>query len=205
MPYVNWYLDAQMARIRREEEQRRAELWRAIRQANQDRRQGNSYRKILVALCGQEDDQALLCHVRALAAQMQARVALLWIVPVTDGQGMDLGLQLQAGSRGWRRKLQGEVYLAQWARRLEEEGIPVETALVVGTRSEADEIVAYAAEHSFDLIAMARDSSPWYKRLLGRCTALAVQLKATVPTLFVGKRTAPKANRTMELLGMSSL
>jgi hypothetical protein len=88
-----------------------------------------------------------------------------------------------------------------------------ETALVIGTRSEADEIVSYAAENHCDLIAMASDSRPWYKRWIGGSPASGVQRKATVPTLFIGdatrkvpvEHTAPEANTMMAVFGSASL
>ena len=97
--------------------------------------------------------------------------------------------------------------------RLRLEGLCAETALVIGTRSEADEIVAYAAEHGCDLIAMASDSRPWYRRLIGGSPDTAVLRKATVPTLFVGEgtrkapvaRVAPRANAMMAILGSAEL
>jgi nucleotide-binding universal stress UspA family protein len=57
--------------------------------------------------------------------------------------------------------------------------------LVIGSRSEADEIVSWAAENNCDLIAMASDSRPWYRRWISGSPANDVQRKATVPTLFI--------------------
>ena len=68
---------------------------------------------------------------------------------------------------------------------LRQAGMSIETALVIGTRSDGDEIVSYAAEGHFDLIAMAADSRPWYKRLLCGAQDDDVLRKAGVPTLFV--------------------
>jgi hypothetical protein len=85
--------------------------------------------------------------------------------------------------------------------------------VVVGTRSEADEMVAYAAENDCDLIAMASDSRPWYKRWLGGSPAGEVLREATVPTLFVGEstrrvpavRVAPVGHPVMAILGSAEL
>ena len=169
------------------------------------------YHKILIALEGKETDGAVLTHVKALTAQMKAEATLLRVITVADDGGGGLGrqFQLEIGSSGWRRKNQAEAYLPQLERRLQQEGLHVETALVIGTRSEADEIVAYAAEHSCDLIALASDSRPWYRRLISGSPANDVQRKATVPTLFISDgtrtapvaRTAPKANTMMAILG----
>jgi nucleotide-binding universal stress UspA family protein len=170
------------------------------------------YQKILIALGGKETDEAVVTHVKRLAAQMKAEVTLLWVITVADdddGTGLARQWQLEAGSSGWRRKNQAETCLFQLERRLRQGGLRVETALVIGSRSEADEIVSYAAQNNCDLIAMASDSRPWYARWISGSPAGGVQRKATVPTLFISDgtrtapvaRTAPKANAMMAILG----
>jgi nucleotide-binding universal stress UspA family protein len=173
------------------------------------------YRRILAALEGKETDEAVVTHARRLAAQMNAQVTLLRVITVADDGGGGLGrqFQLEVGSNGWRRKNQAEADLSRLERRLGLEGLCVETALVIGTRSEADEIVSYAAENSCDLIVMASDSRPWYRRWFGGSPATAVLRKATVPTLFVSDgtrrapvtRTAPEANTMMAIFGSADL
>jgi nucleotide-binding universal stress UspA family protein len=174
------------------------------------------YQRILIALEGKEIDEAVVTHVKRLAAQTNAEVTLLRVITVADdddGTGLARQWQLETGSSGWRRKNQAEAYLSQLERRLRREGLGVETALVIGTRSEADEIVSYAAENNCDLIAMASDSRPWYARWIGGSPAGGVQRKATVPTLFISDgtrtapaaRTAPKANTMMAVFGTPTL
>jgi nucleotide-binding universal stress UspA family protein len=173
------------------------------------------YRKILIALQGKETDEAVLAHVQTLAAQAKAEVTLLWVITVADDDGGGLGrqFQLEIGSNGWRRKNQADSYLPQLERRLRQAGVRVETALVIGTRSEAGEIVSYAAENGHDLIAMASDSRPWYRRWLGGSPANGVLRQATVPALFISdgartapaERTAPQANPVMAVFGSASL
>ena len=207
--------DAQIVEMRIKEERQQAEAARLLQQASDRQGSGRVYRRILVALQGREADEAVLDHVQALAAQMKAQVTLLQVIAIADDGDGGLGRQwqLEAGSSGWRRKKQAEAYLPQLERRFEQAGLGVETALVIGARSEADEIVGYAAENGCDLIAMASDPQPWFVRWLGRSQASAVRRKATVPTLFVGngrrkvpvKRAAPKANKWMALLGEPNL
>jgi nucleotide-binding universal stress UspA family protein len=170
------------------------------------------YRRILIALEGKETDEAVVTHVQRLAAQMNAEVTLLRVITVADdddGTGLARQWQLEVGSSGWRRKNQAETCLSRLERRLRLEGLLVETALVIGSRSEADEIVSYAAENGCDLIAMASDSQPWYRRWISGSPANDVQRKATVPALFISDgtrtapvaRTAPKANTMMAIFG----
>jgi nucleotide-binding universal stress UspA family protein len=173
------------------------------------------YQKILAALEGKETDEAVVAHARRLAAQMNAQVTLLRVVAVADDGGGGLGrqFQLEIGSSGWRRKNQAEADLSRLERRLGLEGLCVETALVIGTRFEADEIVSYAAENNCDLIAMANDSRPWYRRWIGGSPATGVYRKATVPTLFVSDGTrkapvthaAPDTNTMMAIFGSADL
>ncbi len=173
------------------------------------------YRRVLIALEGNERDQAVLNHVRRLAGQNQARVTLLRIVGVADDGAGGLGkqFQLELGSSGWRRTNEAETYLSQVESQLREAGLSVETELVIGTRSEADEIVAYAAANGHDLIAMTSDPRPWYRRLLRSAQDDDVLRKATVPTLFIGDgtrrapvtRNAPQVNPVMAILGSAEL
>ena len=173
------------------------------------------YQKILIALEGKETDEAVLAHVQTLARQVKAGVTFLRVITVADDGGGGLGRQFQTeiGSSGWKRKNQAETQLSQLERRLQSEGLRVETALVIGSRSEADEIISYAAENGCDLIAMASDSRPWYRRWIGGSPANGVQRKATVPTLFIGDgtrrvpvtRTAPRVNTMMAIFGSADL
>jgi nucleotide-binding universal stress UspA family protein len=173
------------------------------------------YRKILVALEGKEADEAVLTHVQMLGAQIRAEITLLRVITVADDGDTGLGrqFQLEVGSSGWRRKNQAETYLPRLKRRLQQRGLHVETALVIGSRSEADEIVSYAAKNGYGLIAMASDSRPWYKRWIGASPASGVLRSATVPTLFISPgtrrapvaRTAPRTNRMMALFGTPNL
>jgi nucleotide-binding universal stress UspA family protein len=173
------------------------------------------YQRILAALEGKETDEAVVAHARRLAAQIKAQVTLLRVIAVADDGGGGLGrqFQLETGSSGWRRKNQAEADLSRLQRRLGLEGLWVEMALVIGTRSEADEIVSYAAENNCNLIAMASDSRPWYRRWIGGSPATGVYRKATVPTLFVSDGTrrvpvthaAPEANTIMAVFGSADL
>jgi nucleotide-binding universal stress UspA family protein len=173
------------------------------------------YQKILIVLEGRAADAAVLAHARALATQMGAQVTLLRVIAVADDGGGGLGkqFQLEVGSSGWRRMNEAETYLSGLEWRLRQKGLPVEMALVIGTRSEGEEIVAYAAENGQDLIVMASDPRPWYKRLLRSAQDDDVLRRATVPTLFVNdgnreapvKRTAPEAHPVMAVLGSAEL
>jgi nucleotide-binding universal stress UspA family protein len=174
------------------------------------------YKRILIALEGKPTDEAAVNHAVTLAREVSAKIALLWVVTVTaDGPG-GLGRQFQTevGSHGWRRKNRGEETLANLQRRLRLSGLPVETALITGDRSFADEVVAFADEGKFDLIIMAADGRPWWQKALFGCPADGVQHKASMPTMFVSdgtrrqqvaKREKVTFNPIMAILGTPDL
>jgi nucleotide-binding universal stress UspA family protein len=151
------------------------------------RRSQAVYRKIVVALQEKGTDEAIVAHVRGLAALHGARVTLLRVIANGNDGGDGLGhlLQMESGTSGWQRKERARAYVAQLERRLRLQGCRVETAVVVGTRCEADAIVHFADESGCDLVAMPSDTRPWLLRALKGDTASKVQRKATVPTLFV--------------------
>jgi nucleotide-binding universal stress UspA family protein len=174
------------------------------------------YHKILIALEGKPTDEAAVNHAITLAREISAKVTLLWVVAIAaDGPG-GLGKQMQteAGSSGWHRRMRGEETLANLQRRLQLSGLHVETALIIGDRSVADEIVAFAEEGKFDLILMAADGRPWWQRALFGCPADGVQHKASMPTMFVSDGTRRQRvttrkkvefNQTMAILGSPQL
>ena len=173
------------------------------------------YHKILVPLTGKEADQAVLAHVKALAEGVGASLTLLQVIPIADDDGGGLGrqFQLEIGSSGWRRKRRAEETLPQLAAPLWDEGLSVQTAVVVSTLPEGDEIARFASLHDFDLIAMATDARPWYRRWIGGSPVDGVLRRATVPTLLIGngvqrapaERAAPEASPVMALLGSATL
>lgn len=143
------------------------------------------YQNILIALEGKPTDEAAIAHAVSLATQDSAAVTLMQVVTIAaDDSGMR-HLQMEPGAAGWQRKIKAEARLATLQKRLQKDGMPVQTALVVGDRSEADEFADFAANGSFDLIVMAADGRPWWQRALGGCIADSLQHKATMPTLFV--------------------
>lgn len=143
------------------------------------------YHKILIALEGKPTDQAAIVYATALAQPDSAKITVLQVVAIAgDDSGMR-HLQLEPGANGWKRKNQAEARLAACQRGLKQGDLNVDTALIVGDRGEADEIVDFADKGKFDLIVMAADGRPWWQRALFGCIADGVHRKATVPTLFV--------------------
>ena len=143
------------------------------------------YRKILVGLEGKHTDDAAIEYATTLARQDSAELTLLQVVAIA---GDDTGLrhlQLEPGANGWKRKNKAEANLQTWRQQIQRRGERIQTAIVVDDRSEADEIVDFANQGDFDLIVMAADGRPWWRRALLGCIADGVHRKASVPTLFV--------------------
>ncbi len=173
------------------------------------------YQNILIALEGKPTDQAAIEHTTTLALQNAARVTLLQVIAIAaDDSGMR-HLQMEEGASGWRRKNRAEERVAALERQLRANGLVVEKAIVVGDRSEADEIVDFADGRKFDLIVMAADGRPVWQRILFGSIADGVHRKATVPTLFVSdgsqcekivKREKPPAlNPILDAFGKADL
>jgi nucleotide-binding universal stress UspA family protein len=79
-------------------------------------------------------------------------------------------------------------------------GLPIETAIVVGDGSQADEIIAFAEQGGYDLIVMISDKHSWFKCMLSDCPADGVRRRARIPVLFVndGKKRKRVASREVE-------
>jgi len=173
------------------------------------------YQRMLIALGGDGRDKVVLEHAQKLARQMDSEIELLRVISIADdgGHGWGRRMQLETGSSGWRRRNKAEAYLAELKGGLQAAGLQVATSLLVGSQSEANEIVNHAAENGTDLIVMASDSRPWYKRLCRPAQDDDVLRRATVPALFIGDggrnvgltREAPPLNPVMAALSRVDL
>jgi nucleotide-binding universal stress UspA family protein len=157
------------------------------------------YRNILVVLQGKPSDEFAANHAVDLAQTYRATITLLRVITIMGDGPKALGKQFQTeiGSSGWRKKQNAIQDLSKIQTSLLSRGLPVETAIVVGDRSQADEIVDFAEQGGFDLIVMFSDGHSWFKCLLSDCPADGVHRKSRVPVLLVNdgkvrKRVAPK-------------
>lgn len=157
------------------------------------------YRNILVVLQGKPFDEFATNHALDLAQTYQATITLLRVITIMGDGPKALGKQFQTeiGSSGWRKKQDAIQDLSKIQASLLSRGLPIETAIVVGDRSQADEIVDFAELGGFDLIVMVSEGHSWFKCLLSDCPADGVQRKARIPVLFVNdgkkrKRVTPK-------------
>ncbi len=160
------------------------------------------YKNIVVVLQGKPSDEFAASYAVDLALTYQATITLLRVITIMGDGPKTLGKQFQTeiGSSGWRKKQNAIRDLSKIQATLLSRGLPIETAIVVGDRSQADEIVCFAEQGDIDLIVMVSDGHSWLKCLLSDCPADGVRRKARVPVLFVndGKKWKDVAIKSCE-------
>lgn len=145
------------------------------------------YRNILIVLQGKPSDEFAVNHAVDLARTYRASITLLRVITIMGDGPKSLGKQFQTeiGSSGWRKKQIVMQDLSQIQTSLLSKELPTETAIVVGDRSMADEIVSFAEKGGYDLIVMVSDGHSWFKCILSDCPVDGVHRKGRVPVLFV--------------------
>jgi nucleotide-binding universal stress UspA family protein len=118
----------------------------------------------------------------SLAAQMQARVTLLQIVPELSAIS-DTGFSTPHGILDKTREAEIAAARSEMATAVSRFGsTPVEIA-VEAAEAPADGIVEYAHAHAVDIIAMASHGRSGLRRILLGSTAQAVLRRSHVPVL----------------------
>jgi nucleotide-binding universal stress UspA family protein len=97
-------------------------------------------------------------------------------------------VQTEVGSAGYRAKQKAEAYLAELEKSMEKEGFQVSTAFLIAENPEADEIVKYAEENDFDLIALANQERTGVSRWFFGSIEEKVRRRSLLPVLFVSRR-----------------
>jgi len=110
------------------------------------------FNTILAPLDGSPLSQAILGPVGFLAKGLNSRVTLLYVLE-TPVEAADVEIEAEAVKQRERAKPLAEGYLEEMAAGLRQEGVAVDTVVLVGKPPEA--IINYAEERGFDLIAMA--------------------------------------------------
>ena len=144
------------------------------------------YKKILVSLEGTENDKVILAHVRHLAKNVGAAVALMQLHRVIkDDDPFMKSVQVEVGSSGYRKKEKAETYLAKLEQSFVQDGIDVSREFLVATEAEADAIVKYAEEQECDLIALANRQSMGVGRWFFLNIEEKVKRRSSLPVLLV--------------------
>jgi len=160
------------------------------------------YKNILVVLEGKPSDQFAVNYAVDFAQIYQATITLLRVITIMGDGPKGLGEQFQTeiGSSGWRKKRNAIQYLTKFHSNLLSKGLPIETAIIIGDRKQADEILVFAEQGNFDLILMVSDGHSWFKCMLSDCPTDGVLRKARIPVLFVtdGKRPKRAVSKTVK-------
>jgi nucleotide-binding universal stress UspA family protein len=144
------------------------------------------YRRILVPMENEEQQDPALIHACSLAEHTGATVILAWLVPVVgSSEHFFTQIQVEPGSSGARRKEKGEAYLAREAEVFRCAGIDVIPRILVTPLTPDQAIVDLAQEEEVDLIIMATLSQSAVGRFLFGSVAEKVRRRTSVPVLFV--------------------
>jgi nucleotide-binding universal stress UspA family protein len=136
------------------------------------------YRRILVAIEHSAADQAILDHVRQLAAQVGSE---LHLVHVADGWAARNFDQLQL--RESEEMKDDRDYLAKLAADLTAHGLKVSTELAMG--DPADQLIRLAEERGVDLLAMSTHGHRFLNDLVRGTTVNRVRHLVKIPVLLV--------------------
>ena len=136
------------------------------------------YRRILVAIEHSAADQAILDHVRQLAAQVGSE---LHLVHVADGWAARNFDQLQL--RESEEMKDDRDYLAKVAADLTAHGLKVSTELAMG--DPADQLIRLAEERGVDLLAMSTHGHRFLNDLVRGTTVSKVRHFVKVPVLLL--------------------
>lgn len=144
------------------------------------------YRRILVPMENEVQQEPALAHARVLAQHTGATVILAWLVPVLASEERFFSqIQVEPGSSGAGRKERGEAYLAQALTAFQEAEVSVETRVVVTPLPPEQAIVELAVTDGIDLIIMATLSESAVGRFLFGSVAEKVRRRSPIPVLFV--------------------
>ncbi|MGD8489719.1 MAG: universal stress protein [Anaerolineae bacterium] len=144
------------------------------------------YKRILVPMEDEGQQQPALDHAHRLARSAGAAVILAWLVPVAASQEhFFTQIQVEPGSSGARRKEQGEAFLESAARAFRDGGLQVTPRVVITPLPPEEAIVEVATEEEADLIIMATLSESAIGRFLFGSVGDKVRRRSPIPVLFV--------------------
>ncbi len=144
------------------------------------------YRRILVPVALFESPPPALQHAVALAKVMGAELLLLQVITVVpSSEAFFQQVQVEIGSRAYKKKAEGEKFLKRMEQLLQEEGVSSQSHLVISDKSEAEIIAEYAEREACDLIVVPNDYHTGIGRWLFSSLGDKVRRHADVPVLFV--------------------
>ncbi len=143
------------------------------------------YKKILVPLDGSELAEKVLPHAVALAKDSRAEVTLLTVVQLSLGftAAKLEAVPEAAAERKAALRAEAVTYLEKIQRDLKEQGIPARSVALDG--DVAAQIIAYAEQQGFDLVAMATHGRSGLDRFVMGSIAEKVVRHTTKPILLI--------------------
>lgn len=143
------------------------------------------YKKILVPLDGSELAKKVLPHATALAKDSGAELTLVTVVQFTMGA---TGAKLEAmpeavAERKAALKAEALIYLEKIQRDLKDKGVIAHCVALEG--DVASQIIAFAEQKSFDLIAMATHGRSGIDRFVMGSIAEKVVRGTVIPVLLI--------------------
>ena len=136
------------------------------------------YHRILVAIEHSPADQAILDHVRQLAAQFGSELHLVHVADGWVARNFD-----QLKLRESEEMKDDRDYLQRVAAELAAHGLKVSTELALG--DPADELIRLAQERNVDLLAMSTHGHRFLNDLLRGTTVSRVRHFVKIPILLV--------------------
>jgi nucleotide-binding universal stress UspA family protein len=144
------------------------------------------YKRILIPMENEEQQQLALEHAGALAQNTGGAVILAWMVPVVaSGEQFFSQIQVEPGSSGARRKETGEAFLTRAAVAFRELGVDVVPRVVVTPLPVEEAIVNLASEEGADLIVLSTLPQSAVGRFLFGSVGEKVRRRSSIPVLFV--------------------
>ncbi len=146
------------------------------------------YRRILVPMEREGSKEAHLWHATQLASELRAELHLLHVIPVVSSDEYFFQqIQVEAGSRGARRKAEAEDYFRRLEEQMRQRGIAIHTEIVFSTRPEDEAILEYAAQSACDLIVLPNLRRSLLSRWIQGNIPARVQRRSSIPVLFVSE------------------
>jgi nucleotide-binding universal stress UspA family protein len=144
------------------------------------------YRRILVPMENEENQEMALTHAGMLAQHTGATIILAWLVTVLASEDRFFSqVQVETGSSGARRRERGEAYLAEASEALHAAGVGVVPKVIVTALPPEQAIVELAEEEQADLIIMATLPQSAVGRFLFGSVGDKVRRRSPIPVLFV--------------------
>ena len=143
------------------------------------------YKKILVPLDGSDLAEKVLPHAVALAKDSRAEVTLLTVVQLSLGftAAKLEAIPEAAAERKTALRAEALTYLEKIQRDLKEQGVPARPVTLDG--DVATQIIAYAEQEGFDLVAMATHGRSGIDRFVMGSIAEKVVRHTAKPVLLI--------------------